>query len=233
MIVTHLKEAKAKIEAEKSGKVAATKELVMRERVLPYNADIDKAREEGWWSGEGKDKVILEIMKANSKAWHTASDAMKEVFEMENKMWAEMLHLVPEESTGRWKNLDGTYAYANGTNNAKKGVGLYDEEGLGSEIILENGVLKQFNGGERVFSAEMADRLWEMAQQNYTFTPPVVQANFGNLTPIEERISNAVNSSISNISSAFGDTYMINDVQLNESEGGTLKGFMDFLKKKI
>lgn len=45
MIEAHLKEAKNKIEAEKIGKVATVREQVMREKVLPYNAEIDKARE--------------------------------------------------------------------------------------------------------------------------------------------------------------------------------------------
>ena len=173
---------------------------------------------------------ILDRMKERSSAWHGASDDEKKNLEDANKADASKLGLEFEPSTGRWKKRNGIYAYSSGSNNTKRGMGLFDEDGFGSEIILtKDGVLTQFNGGERVFSSEMADRLWEMAQQNYSFAPVISQHDFGRLIPIEDKINNA----ISNISNAFGDTYMIKDVQLTESEGGTLKGFIDFLKKKI
>ncbi len=166
---------------------------------------------------------LLDEMQENSAKWHDESEDERRDLEADNRRIADILGLDYDESTGRWKKPDGTYAYANGTKNAHKGLGLFDEEGLGSEFILtKDGVLAQFQGGERVFSPEMA-------QQNYSFAPVISQPDFGRLIPIEDKISNA----ISNISNAFGDTYMIKDVQLNESEGGTLKGFMDFLKKKI
>lgn len=190
--------------------------------------DIDSIRRSG--GGVAITSDAIEQMKANSAAWHTADKDTQTKLSNANKAWGDALGLDYEDSTGRWKKKDGTYAYAMGTKNAKKGAGLFDEDGFGSEVILTNGgILTQFNGGERVFSPEMADRLWEMAQQNYTFTPMITQPDIGKLIPIEDKINNA----ISNISNAFGDTYMIKDVQLNESEGGTLKGFINFLKKKI
>ena len=122
------------------------------------------------------------------------------------------------------------YAYANGTKRANKGVGLFDENGFGSELILTNGgILTQFNGGERVFSSDMADRLWEFSKNGGIFSHTLQQISSGKLLPIEDKISNI----ISNMSNISGDTYMIKDVQLSESEGGTLKGFIDFLKKKV
>ena len=183
--------------------------------------DIEKYRNEG---------SIIQKMKANSSAWHTADETTRLSLRDQNIAYADMLGLDFDEISGRWKRKDGTYAYASGTNNAKKGVGLFDEKGFGSELILtDNGILTQFNGGERVFSSEMADRLWEMAQQHYSFAPIIAQPDFSRIVPVEEKINNMMN----NISNAFGDTYMIKDVQLNESEGGTLKGFINFLKKKI
>jgi hypothetical protein len=190
--------------------------------------DIDSIRRSS--GGVAITSDAIEQMKANSAGWHTADKDTQTKLSNANKAWGKVLGLDYEESTGRWKKKDGTYAYATGTKNAKKGAGLFDEDGFGSEVILTNGgILTQFNGGERVFSPEMADRLWEMAQQNYTFTPMIAQPDTGKLIPIEDKINNAIN----NISNAFGDTYMVNGVQLSESEGGTLKGFMDFLKKKI
>lgn len=122
------------------------------------------------------------------------------------------------------------YEYAYGTKRANNGVGLFDENGFGSELILTNGgILTQFNGGERVFSSDMADRLWEFSKNGGIFSHTLQQISSGKLLPIEDKISNI----ISNMSNISGDTYMIKDVQLSESEGGTLKGFIDFLKKKV
>jgi len=173
----------------------------------------------------------LAEMKKNSSAWRTATtQEERDSLVSANKVYAGILGLDYEESTGRWKKKNGTYAYASGTKNAKKDTGLFDEEGFGSEVVLTNdGILTQFNGGERVFSPEMADRLWEMAQKNNILTASIKQPDFSNIVPIEEKIFNA----ISNVSNAFGDTYMIKDVQVNESEGGNIKGFINYLKKKV
>ena len=179
---------------------------------------------------EATENDIIDKMKQRSSDWRSANDTERKRLESKNIEDAKKIGLDFEESTGRWKRKDGTYAYATGTSNAEKGIGLFDEEGFGSEIILtKDGILTQFDGGERVFSPEMADRLWQMAQQKHAFAPLIAQPDLNKLIPIEDKINNA----ISNISNAFGDTYMIKDVQLNESEGGTLKGFIDFLKKKI
>lgn len=172
---------------------------------------------------------LLDKMKQNSASWHeaTTKDERDSLVE-KNAEIADILGLEYEESTGRWKKPDGTYAYARGTKNANSGLGLFDEDGFGSELILtDNGILTQFNGGERVFTSDMADRLWEFSKNNSLFN--LIQPNIIKSIPIEDRINNVIN----NISNAFGDTYMIKDVQLNESEGGTLKGFIDFLKKKV
>jgi len=121
------------------------------------------------------------------------------------------------------------YAYASGTSNAHKGIGLFDEKGFGSELILtDGGILTQFNGGERVFSPEMADRLWEMAQKNNILTTSVPQPDFSKLVPIEEKINNF----ISNMSNVSGDTYMIKDVHVDDLDNA-IKGFVNYLKRKI
>lgn len=173
---------------------------------------------------------ILEFMKSNSEAWHTADSEERKNLEKANKDMAKYLGLTYDSAAGRWRKSDGTFAYASGTKSAKRGLGLFDEDGFGSELILsDDGILTKFNGGEKVFSSEMAERLWQMAQGNYTFGITANSPDFGKVIPIEDRINNAIN----NISNAFGDTYMIKDVQLNETEGGTLKGFINFLKKKV
>lgn len=183
------------------------------------DADISKVRKTGVSSRsflsnyESNKKDVKDILESNYSA-HKSSTGQSALLDVSRKAI---------------KNLFNN-GYASGTSNAKKGLNLFDEDGFGSELILTNdGILTQFNGGERVFSPEMADRLWEMAQKNNILTASIPQLDFSKLVPIEERINNA----ISNISNVSGDTYMIKDVQLNESEGGTLKGFIDFLKKKI
>ena len=61
-----------------------------------------------------------------------------------------------------WMKQNG---YANGTKNATKGLHLFDEEGIGSEVILtKHGTLKQFEGGEHVFDSQSVQNLWELAQ---------------------------------------------------------------------
>ena len=177
------------------------------------------------------DSVVLETMKARSNAWLTANESERTALAEANRIDGERIGLT-RGNDGVWRKKDGSRAYASGTSNAKKGWGLFDDtnKGFGSEVILTNdGILTQFNGGERVFSPEMADRLWEMAQKNNILTASVPQLDFSKLVPIEERINNAIN----NISNVSGDTYMIKDVQLSEPEGGEIKGFINFLKRKV
>ncbi len=187
-----------------------------------------------WSSISTKEKLgLLTEMKDNSDKWHGVDSVQQGVLANRNQQIGDILGLDYDDSTGRWKKPDGTYAYATGTKNARKGLGLFDEEGLGSEFILtKDGVLTQFQGGEHVFSPEMADRLWEMAQQNYSFAPVISQPDFSKITAIEERINNAVSNAITN--NAFGDTYYntIKDVHVNDSNDA-VKGFMNYLKKKI
>lgn len=169
-------------------------------------------------------------MKANSKEWHTATPERQGELEAENVRLAGLLGLDWEDESGRWKKANGNYAYANGTKNAHKGLGLYDEEGLGSELILRDGVLTQFQGGEHVFSSEMADRLWQMAQQNYNFVPTIVQPDFSRLMPIEDKISNAINNAVTN--NSFGDTIMVKDVHINDPDEA-FRGFVNYMKKVV
>lgn len=55
--------------------------------------------------------------------------------------------------------------YAKGSPSTKKGLAYYDEEGLGSEVIItDKGVLRQFNAGEIVFNAEQAKYLYDTSK---------------------------------------------------------------------
>lgn len=78
---------------------------------------------------------------------------------------------------GKWDGLELTeeeikrlgykVAYKKGTKNAKKGIALTDEEGLGSEVIITKyGALRQLDSGDNVFNAEQVKNLHELSSGN-------------------------------------------------------------------
>lgn len=75
-----------------------------------------------------------------------------------------------------WMKQNG---YANGTKNATKGLHLFDEDGIGSEVILtKHGTLKQFEGGEHVFDSQSVQNLWELAQFDPSRLVPDLNLNY-------------------------------------------------------
>ena len=75
-----------------------------------------------------------------------------------------------------WMKRNG---YANGTKNATKGLHLFDEDGIGSEVILtKHGTLKQFEGGEHVFDSQSVQNLWELAQFDPSRLAPDLNFNY-------------------------------------------------------
>ena len=85
------------------------------------------------------------------------------------------------------------HGYANGTRSATKGLHLFDENGLGSEVILTNdGVLKQFEGGENVFDAQSTKNLWNLAQINPSRLMPNLNLN----TNIPDFVNRNVSQSV-------------------------------------
>lgn len=80
--------------------------------------------------------------------------------------------------------------YAKGSPSTKKGLAYYDEEGLGSEVIItDKGVLRQFNAGEIVFNAEQAKYLYDTSKyavknnfptaQMPLYNPELLQRDYG------------------------------------------------------
>lgn len=194
------------------------------------DSDLESIHAEGSIESLIKSIPLESLMKKNSDEWHTADKDRRLYLEGQNARYAHILGYDFDINTGRWKKSDGTFAYSSGTKNAKPGTALFDEEGIGSELIFtKDGVLTQLGGGERIFSKEMTDRLWEYANSNALPFNTTFQLDYSKLTPIEDRLTNIMN----NISNMSGDTNIIKDVHLTESEGGTLKGFIDFLKKKV
>lgn len=61
------------------------------------------------------------------------------------------------------KALGYKTGYKCGTPNATQGWHLIDESGIGTEVVITNqGILRQFEGGETVFDNERARMLWDM-----------------------------------------------------------------------
>ena len=87
--------------------------------------------------------------------------------------------------------------YRKGTLRATQGLHLYDEDGIGSEVIVtKDGILKQFNGGDRVFNKDMVDNLWNLAQLN----TPSIKVNLPTLPKMERNnVSNSVNMSVDGV----------------------------------
>lgn len=80
--------------------------------------------------------------------------------------------------------------YATGSPSTKKGLAYYDEEGLGSEVIItDKGILRQFDAGEIVFNAEQAKYLYDTSKyavkhnfptaQMPLYNPELLQRDYG------------------------------------------------------
>lgn len=66
--------------------------------------------------------------------------------------------------------------YKKGSPNTQKGLAYYDEEGLGSEVIItDKGILRQFDAGEIVFNAEQAKYLYDTSKYAVKHNFPNVQ----------------------------------------------------------
>ena len=85
------------------------------------------------------------------------------------------------------------HGYANGTRSATKGLHLFDENGLGSEVIItKEGALRQFSAGDNVFDAESTKNLWNLAQ----IDPSRLMPNLNLNTNIPDFVNRNVSQSV-------------------------------------
>ena len=81
------------------------------------------------------------------------------------------------DGSGRWdgfelskdqvEELKYDIAYRKGTKNARPGIALTDEEGLGSEVVITKyGALRQLDSGDSVFNAEQVKNLHALSAVN-------------------------------------------------------------------
>ena len=77
-----------------------------------------------------------------------------------------------------------SHGYRKGTNSAKPGIHLTDEDGLGSEVIVTKyGTLRQFDSGDTVFSKEQVQKLWDMSKGITALTPNMGLSNIASKLP--------------------------------------------------
>lgn len=98
------------------------------------------------------------------------SDNIDASWEARSKYWSKIFggaYTGSESQNIKFLNWLKANGYKNGVLSASKGLHLFDENGLGSEIIItKEGALRQFNTGDTVFSDKMVDNLWNLAQNN-------------------------------------------------------------------
>lgn len=123
-----------------------------------------------------------------------------------------------------WGNLKN--AYAKGSRHTPKGVGLFDEDNLGSEVLVtKDGVLRQFNAGDTVFNSEMVQRLWDFASGN------PIQWNLPNTNAYD--ISSYINRP-EMAQPVYDNRTYFNGVEVNDADGiRIMKEFATYLKSKV
>ena len=117
-------------------------------------------------------------------------------------------------------------AYAKGSRHTPKGIGLFDEDNLGSEVLVtKDGVLRQFNAGDTVFNSEMVQRLWDFASGN------PIQWNLPNTNAYD--ISSYINRS-EMAQPVYDNRTYFNGVEVNDADGiRIMKEFATYLKSKV
>lgn len=78
------------------------------------------------------------------------------------------------------KDRDLKVGYKNGTKNATPGWHPVNENGF-EYVLTKEGALASFGGGEKVFSNEMSNKLWELAANPAQFIMEANRANLSNM----------------------------------------------------
>lgn len=107
--------------------------------------------------------------------------------------------------------------YRKGTNSAKHGIHLTDEDGLGSEVIVTKyGTLRQLEAGDTVFSKEQVQKLWDMSKGITALTPNMGLNNIAIKLPDipanSKNMSNKVDISYGDVSLNFPNVKNYDDI---------------------
>lgn len=107
--------------------------------------------------------------------------------------------------------------YRKGTNSAKHGIHLTDEDGLGSEVIVTKyGTFRQLDAGDTVFSKEQVQKLWDMSKGITALTPNMGLSNIATKLPDipanSKSMSNKVDISYGDVSLNFPNVKNYDDI---------------------
>lgn len=110
-----------------------------------------------------------------------------------------------------------SHGYRKGTNSAKHGIHLTDEDGLGSEVIVTKyGTLRQLEAGDTVFSKEQVQKLWDMSKGITALTPNMGLSNIANKLPdipnISNSLANKVDVSYGDVTLSFPNVHNYEDI---------------------
>lgn len=114
-----------------------------------------------------------------------------------------------------------SHGYRKGTNSAKHGIHLTDEDGLGSEVIFSKkyGTLRKLDAGDMVFNADQVEKLWNLSKG--ITTPNMYMDNLGAKLP---DIPNISNSLANKVDVEFGDVTL---------SLPNVKNYEDFMKQMV
>ena len=115
-----------------------------------------------------------------------------------------------------------SHGYRKGTNSAKPGIHLTDEDGLGSEVIVTKyGTLRQLEAGDTVFSKEQVQKLWDMSKSITALTPNM---GLNNITTKLPDIPANSKSMTNKVDVEFGDVTL---------SLPNVKNYEDFMKQMV
>lgn len=115
-----------------------------------------------------------------------------------------------------------SHGYRKGTNSAKPGIHLTDEDGLGSEVIVTKyGTLRQLEAGDTVFSKEQVQKLWDMSKGITALTPNM---GLNNITTKLPDIPANSKSMTNKVDVEFGDVTL---------SLPNVKNYEDFMKQMV
>lgn len=150
----------------------------------------------GTWKNADQD-----IAKDKAKAANTAKKAIDKIVQVEEKKKNQGSSKSTIGGGNKSKFTTISMGYASGTKSATKGLHPICENGV--EIIEKDGCLiypiGAFDGGEKVFSNEQTQRLWELSQnpdvmekfrQELLNIRPCIDFKFGNTAPVTKTNQN-------------------------------------------
>lgn len=150
----------------------------------------------GTWKNADQD-----IAKDKAEAANTAKKAIDKIVQVEEKKKNQGSSKLTIGGGSKSKFTTISMGYASGTKSATKGLHPICENGV--EIIEKDGCLiypiGAFDGGEKVFSNEQTQRLWELSQnpdvmekfrQELLNIKPCIDFKFGNTAPVTKTNQN-------------------------------------------